>query len=80
MLDAQGCRRCNGTGYLGRTAVLDFWPVTDELKADIADNKAIINELKNKGDKKSRTKLRKEGLKKVSSGTTSLEELRRVIG
>ena len=80
MFDAQGCRRCDGTGYLGRTAVLDLLPVTDELKADIADNKAIIDELKNKGDKKSRTNLRKEGLKKASSGITSLEELKRVIG
>jgi type II secretory ATPase GspE/PulE/Tfp pilus assembly ATPase PilB-like protein len=59
---------------------LDIMPVTDEFKADIADNKAIIDDLKNKGSKKSRTNLRKEGLKKVSSGITSLEELKRVIG
>ena len=80
MFNAQGCRRCDGTGYFGRMAVLDFLPVTDELKADIADNKALIGELKNKGKRKSRTNLRKEGLKKVSSGITSLEELKRVIG
>ena len=80
MFDAQGCRRCDGTGYFGRTAVLDILPVNDELKADIADNNALINELKNKGKRKSRTNLRKEGLKKVSSGITSLEELKRVIG
>ncbi len=80
MFDAQGCRRCNGTGYFGRTAVLDILPVTDELKADIADNKALIDELKNKGKRKSKTNLRKEGLRNVSSGITSLEELKRVIG
>ncbi|OHB83586.1 MAG: hypothetical protein A2Z38_06630 [Planctomycetes bacterium RBG_19FT_COMBO_48_8] len=80
MSDANGCRRCNETGYFGRTAILDILPVTDELKADIADNKALIDELKNKSNKKSRTNLRKEGLQKVSSGITSLEELKRVIG
>ena len=80
MFDANGCRQCNGTGYRGRIAVLDVMPVTDEFKADIADNKAIIDELKSKGSKKSRTNLRKEGLKKVSLGITSLEELKRVIG
>jgi type II secretory ATPase GspE/PulE/Tfp pilus assembly ATPase PilB-like protein len=80
MFDANGCQRCDGTGYFGRIAVLDIMPVTDEFKADIADNKAIIDDLKNKGSKKSRTNLRKEGLKKVSSGITSLEELKRVIG
>jgi type II secretory ATPase GspE/PulE/Tfp pilus assembly ATPase PilB-like protein len=60
--------------------VLDIMPVTDKLKADIADNKALIDELKNKGKRKGRTNLRKEGLQKVSSGKTSLEELKRVIG
>ena len=80
MFEAQGCRRCDGTGYFGRMAVLDIMPVTDELKAGIAENKALIDELKNKGKKKSRTNLRNEGLKKVSSGKTSLEELKRVIG
>ena len=43
MFDAVGCRRCSGTGYFGRMAVLDLLPVTDELQADIADNKAIID-------------------------------------
>jgi len=80
MFEAVGCRRCNGTGYLGRMAVLDLLPITDQFKADIADNKAIIDELKSKGDKKSRTNLRKEGLKKVSLGITSLDEIKRVIG
>jgi type II secretory ATPase GspE/PulE/Tfp pilus assembly ATPase PilB-like protein len=80
MFDALGCRRCNGTGYFGRVAVLDILSVTNEFKAAIADNKAIIDELKSKGDKKSRTNLRKEGLKKVSLGITSLDELKRVIG
>lgn len=80
MFDANGCRHCYGTGYFGRMAVLDLLPVTDELKAGIADNKAIIDELKSNGKSKSRTNLRKEGLKKVSSGTTSLDEIKRVIG
>jgi type II secretory ATPase GspE/PulE/Tfp pilus assembly ATPase PilB-like protein len=80
MFDANGCRHCYGTGYFGRMAVLDLLPVTDELKAGIADNKAIIDELKSNGKSKSRTNLRKEGLKKVSSRTTSLDEIKRVIG
>jgi type II secretory ATPase GspE/PulE/Tfp pilus assembly ATPase PilB-like protein len=80
MSDAIGCRKCDGSGYFGRMAVMDILPITEEFKANIADNKAIIDELKNKGDKKSRTNLRKEGLKKVSLGITSLEELKRVIG
>lgn len=80
IFEAQGCRKCNGTGYFGRMAVLDFMPVTNELKAGIADNTAMIDDLKNKEKRKSRHNLRMDGLQKVSSGKTSLKELKRVIG
>ena len=80
IFEAKGCRRCEGTGYLGRTAVCDLLVITDQLKADIADNNLSIAELRTDGTKKDKSNLRKEGLKKVASGITSLEELKRVIG
>lgn len=54
--------------------------VSEQLKADIADNKALIAELRTEGKKKDKFNLRKEGLRKVASGITSLEELKRVVG
>jgi general secretion pathway protein E len=75
-----GCKHCGGTGYFGRTAICDLLEVTDQLKADIAENKALIGELRTEGDRKSRTNLRKEGLKKVIIGVTSLAEVKRVVG
>ena len=80
IFEATGCRRCEGTGYLGRTAVCELLVITDQLKADIADNKLSIAELRTEGKKKDKSNLRKEGLKKVASGITSLDELKRVIG
>ena len=80
IFEAVGCRRCEGTGYSGRTAVCDLLVITDQLKADIADNNLSIAELRTDGTKKDKSNLRKEGLKKVASGITSLEELKRVIG
>jgi len=80
IFEAVGCRRCEGTGYLGRMAVCDLLVITEQLKADIADNKLSIAELRTEGKKKDKSNLRKEGLKKVASGITSLEELKRVIG
>jgi len=80
MFQATGCRRCGGTGYFGRIAVCDLLLVTDQLKADIANNKALITELKTEGTRKDRFNMRKEGLRKVSSGTTTLEELKRMVG
>lgn len=80
VFEAGGCRHCDGTGYLGRTAIFDLMAVADQLKTDIAGNKDVIVELRDKGKKKDRTNLRKEGLKRVASGITSLEEVKRVTG
>jgi type II secretory ATPase GspE/PulE/Tfp pilus assembly ATPase PilB-like protein len=90
MFAARGCKRCDGTGYLGRMAICDTLAVSDEerasiarsnvARADIADSETLVAELRTKGRKRDRTNLRKEGLKKVALGLTSLEELKRVIG
>jgi type II secretory ATPase GspE/PulE/Tfp pilus assembly ATPase PilB-like protein len=39
-----------------------------------------MTQLRNEGDKKGKSNLKKQGLKKVVSGMTSLEELKRVVG
>lgn len=75
-----GCKRCGGTGYFGRTAICDPLVVTDELKGEIANSQALIAELRTEGRKKDKSHLRKEGLKRVASGATSLAELKRVVG
>jgi len=80
IFEATGCKRCDGTGYSGRTAVCDLLVIKDDLKADIANNKISISELRTEGTKKDKSHMRKEGLKKVASGITSLEELKRVVG
>ena len=77
---ATGCRKCEDTGYFGRTAVCDILVITEQLKADMTDSNVPITELKTDGKIKIKSKLRKEGLKKVAVGITSLEELKRVVG
>ncbi len=78
--EAVGCKRCNGTGYFARTAICDIMEITDRTKNNIINNTALITELKNKGKMRDITILRKEGLKKVIEGRTSLQELKRVVG
>jgi type II secretory ATPase GspE/PulE/Tfp pilus assembly ATPase PilB-like protein len=77
---AVGCKNCEQTGYFGRTAFGDILVVTEELKTNIAGNKALIESLKKEEGKKSMSNLKKQGLKKVLAGITSLEELKRVTG
>jgi type II secretory ATPase GspE/PulE/Tfp pilus assembly ATPase PilB-like protein len=77
---AGGCELCHGTGYRGRTAIFDMLVVDNELKASIVSSDSWITELRKAGDKQGKSNLRKQGLKMVLSGVTSLEELKRVIG
>jgi general secretion pathway protein E len=80
IFDAVGCKYCSKTGYFGRTAICDLLVITDEIKANIANEKALVTELRTEGNKKDRANLRWEGLKKAASGITSLEEIKRVVG
>ncbi len=80
MFEAKGCERCGGTGYYGRTAICDLLLITEELRTEIAQNGAIGEKLKNEGDKKSRSNLKSEALRKVIAGITSLDEIKRVVG
>jgi type II secretory ATPase GspE/PulE/Tfp pilus assembly ATPase PilB-like protein len=80
IFEATGCRYCDDTGYSGRTAVCDLLVITDHMKSDIANNTISITELRTEGAKKDKSHMRREGLKRVAAGITSLEELKRVIG
>ena len=77
---AVGCEHCAGTGYYGRTAICDPMVITGQIRSDIAENQLYTSELRSKGSKQGKVNLRKEGLKKVAAGITSLEELKRVVG
>jgi type II secretory ATPase GspE/PulE/Tfp pilus assembly ATPase PilB-like protein len=77
---AKGCDRCGNTGYYERMAIFDIIVVDDKLKNALVNNRLPITEMKNEGDQRGKSNLYKEGLRKVFSGITSLEELERVIG
>jgi type II secretory ATPase GspE/PulE/Tfp pilus assembly ATPase PilB-like protein len=80
IFQANGCKKCSETGYRGRAAIFDIMVFDNQLKASIANNELLITQLKEDGDKKGKSNMQKQGLKKVVSGITSLEELKRVVG
>ncbi len=80
VFEAGACRHCERTGFHGRTAVCDLMVVDDALKAEIAQGEVLIAKLRTEGSQKGLVGLRKEGLKKVVAGVTSLAEIRRVVG
>ncbi len=79
IFEAVGCKRCDRTGYNGRMAICDLMVVDDALKAEMAKSKSLFDKLRAEGIQ-SHSGLRKQGLKKVMAGITSLDELKRVVG
>ena len=78
IMQANGCRKCNETGYSGRIGIFDVLYLDKEIKAKLAGDKLTPGDLKRDGDEKSRSTLRGDGLKKVLAGLTTLEEVKRV--
>jgi len=79
IFQANGCKRCNETGYHGMIAVYDILVFDNQLKA-VVGNGQLVEHLKKSGDRAGKLNLQKQGIKQVVSGLTSLEELKRVIG
>src|SRR5262249_33144062 len=74
---AIGCKACNGTGVVGRTAIFEMVPITEELRTLIND-RASDPELRACARRDGARALFKDGSQKVIAGTIALEELRRV--
>ncbi len=77
---SDGCKQCNDTGYLGRTAVAAITVVTPEFRQRIAKNKNIMGDLQKMEADAGTSKIKKQGLKKAVSGITTLKELKRALG
>ncbi|OHB64097.1 MAG: hypothetical protein A2Y76_06300 [Planctomycetes bacterium RBG_13_60_9] len=79
VFEAVGCQHCETTGYFGRTIICDLMVVDDSLKAEMAKSESLIDRMRTRGTQ-CQSNLRKDGLKKVIAGITSLDELKRVVG
>ena len=71
-----GCDFCNGTGFLGRTIIGEIM-TTDEKIRSLILNKSSASEIKKVAIKNGMQTLLQNGLEKVKTGVTSLEEVLR---
>ena len=73
-----GCPRCNQTGYRGRIGIYQLLTMTEELES-LAVGKASRDEIERAALRVGMRTLWDDGLAKVASGLTSIEELTRVV-
>ena len=78
LFEAQGCGHCGGTGYYGRTAMMDVMYMSDGLREMLCNQTVSAGELKEKGDKQFYAALRRIGMQKVIDGQTTLKEIKRI--
>ncbi|MEK6676231.1 MAG: ATPase, T2SS/T4P/T4SS family [Planctomycetota bacterium] len=72
------CTACQGSGYVGRTAVFELLVVDEPVSQLIAEG-APINRIKSQCRKNRMYYLQEEGLLKVIDGTTSMNEILRAL-
>ncbi|MFC1869089.1 ATPase, T2SS/T4P/T4SS family [Thermodesulfobacteriota bacterium] len=74
---ANGCDRCNNTGYRGRTGIIELLHGTDEMQA-LIQGKAKMEELREQAVKDGMTTLMQDGIRKVFLGVTDIQQVRKV--
>ena len=73
-----GCKECNGAGYMGREMISEVLPISEALSSMIAQSAskdAMIEQALKEGFEP----MFVNGMKKVASGVTTLEEILRVV-
>jgi type IV pilus assembly protein PilB len=74
----KGCPRCNHTGYRGRIGVFQFLRMSEEIAA-LAVQHASRDEIARAAAENGMRSMWDDGLEKIASGLTSLEELARIL-
>lgn len=76
---AVGCKNCNSTGYRGRVGIFEAFLVGSKMEKFILQNPSIAA-LKEEAQKNGMTTMEQDGFFKILEGTTTIDELERVMG
>lgn len=77
LYEGKKCRECGQTGYKGQTAIFEFIRITPDMQ-DLILHAPSTKEIWNLARKEGSQTLFEDGIEKVKTGVTTLEELLRV--
>jgi type IV pilus assembly protein PilB len=75
---ARGCKKCNGIGYKGRMGIHEVMTMSEKLERLTVES-ASADEIARQAIEEGMLTLRDDGFAKVLAGTTSIEEILRVV-
>ncbi len=73
----EGCPKCRGTGFAGRTGVFEVMPLNNKIRA-LINEEASAEEIKREALSEGMGPLRDYAIKKMAMGLTTYEEVLRV--
>jgi type IV pilus assembly protein PilB len=74
----EGCGKCGGKGYIGRVGIYEVLPATNKVRTLIT-KKATSDEIQEQAVSEGMVTMLQDGLDKVASGQTTIEEVIRVV-
>jgi len=74
---AAGCAKCSGSGYAGRSAILEILPMTDDIKGLVL-KRCDVSEIAKAATDGGMVTMLDDGLFKAANGVTTIEEVLRV--
>ncbi len=78
LYESVGCQHCRESGFVGRIAVVEYFRVDDTIREMIEHGKSSA-EMQRYIRSNGGTDIRSDALKKLLKGTTSLQEILRII-
>ncbi len=75
---AVGCEKCNNTGYRGRVGIFEAVLMTADIEA-LLDTIPSEREIREVASKQGILNMREDGIEKILAGTTSFDEVERVV-
>lgn len=74
----KGCEECGGKGYAGRIGLFEVLPATEKVR-EVISQKVTSDEIQKVAVSEGMVTMLQDGLDKVASGLTTIEELLRVV-
>jgi type IV pilus assembly protein PilB len=74
----QGCAQCHNSGYQGRLSVCEVLPVTEKIR-ELVTKRSASDVIKRQAIEEGMITMMQDGLNKVASGQTTIEEVLRAV-